>query len=105
MSYPATSRRPGTTYLYSEESYATNGWAYPEYICLSNIVAPLPARSLIVANARSRRPLRDERQRTSTSRPREDPTCTVPPYRGPQERTARRRQRGGAGINHVKVMS
>ena len=44
-------------------------------------------------------------QRTSTSRPREDPTCTVPPYRGPQERTARRRQRGGAGINHVKVMS
>jgi hypothetical protein len=34
-------------YLYSEESYATNGWAYPEYICLSNVIAPLPARSPI----------------------------------------------------------
>jgi hypothetical protein len=74
----------------------------PEYICLSNVIAPLPARSLIVANARSRRPRRDERRAgkgRSGSGPRpagrgKNPTCTVPPYRG---RNSGRRDDASAG--------
>jgi len=101
MSYPATSRRPGT-YLYSEESYATNGWAYPEYICLSNVIAPLPARSLIMANARSRRPRRDERRAgkgRSGSGPRPAGRGKIPPAlsRPIETRKSGRRDDASAG--------
>ena len=89
-------------YLYSEESYATNGWAYPEYICLSNVIAPLPARSLIVANARSRRPRRDERRAgkgRSGSGPRPAGRGKIPPAlsRPIEARKSGRRDDASAG--------
>ncbi len=99
---PATSRRPGTTSATSTARRATPPTAGPTRSTSASATSlPAVRPYLIMANARAQRPRRGASRQATLGPADLDQQAagrshlgTGPPYRNPQEQTARRRQRG-----------